>query len=390
MAFRRHALAAIGGFDPRFRAAGDDVDVCWRLQERGWTLGFSPAAVVCHHARNSIRAYWKQQRGYGRAEAVLERKWPEKYNGAGHLEWRGRLYGDAGPRAFWPRRHRIYQGVWGSGPFQRLYEEQPPTIAALTLVPEWYLVVGVLAVFCGLGLLWAPLLLTLPLLAAALALPIGQALASARACAPAGRALPLALTAFLHLTQPVMRLRGRLGHGLTPWRLRGLGGIAVPAPCTWSVWSERWLAAEDWVGAVERGLTERGAIVHRGGDYDRWDLHVRGGMLGAGRLLAAVEEHGAGRQLIRFRWRPRIRAASLVLILLCVPLAGGAVAGAWPVAAVAGLVALMATTRATVDCARATAAVRAAIARAASASAGRVPEEHAPPAAVPEVSMERI
>jgi hypothetical protein len=258
-------------------------------------------------------------------------------------------------------------------------------------MPEWYLVVGVLAVLCGLGLLWAPLLLTLPLLAAALALPTAQALASARACAPVGRALPLALTAFLHLTQPVMRLRGRLRHGLTPWRLRGLGGIAVPAPCSWSVWSERWLAAEDWVGAVERGLTDSGAIVQRGGDYDGWDLHVRGGMLGAGRLLAAVEEHGAGRQLIRFRWRPRIRAASLVLILLCVPLAGGAAAaGAWSVAAVGGLVALMATARATMDCARATAAVRAAIARAASAPEDRVPEEHAPLAAVPDVSMERI
>jgi O-antigen biosynthesis protein len=131
--------------------------------------------------------------------------------------------------------------------------------------------------------------------------------------------------------------------------------------------------------------------VQRGGDYDGWDLHVRGGMLGAGRLLAAVEEHGAGRQLIRFRWRPRIRAASLVLILLCVPLAGGAAAaGAWPVAAVGGLVALMATARATMDCARATAAVRAAIARAASAPEDRVPEEHAPLAAVPDVSMERI
>jgi O-antigen biosynthesis protein len=391
MAFRRHALAAIGGFDPRFRAAGDDVDVCWRLQERGWTLGFSPAALVWHHARNSIRAYWKQQRGYGRAEAILERKWPEKYNGAGHLEWRGRLYGDAGPRALWPRRHRIYQGVWGSGPFQRLYEEQPPTIAALTLMPEWYLVVGLLAVLCGLGLLWAPLLLTLPLLAAALALPTAQALASARACAPVGRALPLALTAFLHLTQPVMRLRGRLRHGLTPWRLRGLGGIAVPAPCSWSVWSERWLAAEDWVGAVERGLTDSGAIVQRGGVYDGWDLHVRGGMFGAGRLLAAVEEHGAGRQLIRFRWRPQIRAASLVLILLCVPLAGGAAAaGAWPAAAIGVLVALAGTATATLDCARATAAVRAAIAQAASATEDRVPEAPAPLIAAREVSMERM
>jgi hypothetical protein len=57
MAFRKDRLRAVGGFDPQFRRAGDDVDVCWRLQERGWTLGFSAAAMVWHHRRNSIRAY---------------------------------------------------------------------------------------------------------------------------------------------------------------------------------------------------------------------------------------------------------------------------------------------------------------------------------------------
>jgi O-antigen biosynthesis protein len=55
MAFRKDALVAIGGFDPQFRTAGDDVDICWRLQERGGTLGFSHGAFVWHHARNSVR-----------------------------------------------------------------------------------------------------------------------------------------------------------------------------------------------------------------------------------------------------------------------------------------------------------------------------------------------
>jgi O-antigen biosynthesis protein len=77
MAFRRSALVAVGGFDEAFRVAGDDVDLCWRLQQRGWKIGFCPAAMVWHHRRNSVRAYLKQQRGYGEAEAMLERKWPE-------------------------------------------------------------------------------------------------------------------------------------------------------------------------------------------------------------------------------------------------------------------------------------------------------------------------
>src|SRR5262245_9692196 len=58
MAFRKTCLEATGGFDARFRVAGDDVDVCWQLQQRGWTLGFSPAAMVWHHRRGSVRAYW--------------------------------------------------------------------------------------------------------------------------------------------------------------------------------------------------------------------------------------------------------------------------------------------------------------------------------------------
>jgi len=99
MAFRKDRLQAIGGFDPQFRRAGDDVDVCWRLQAKGWTLGFSAPAMVWHHRRNSIRAYLRQQIGYGDAEAMLERKWPEKYNAAGHVSWSGRLYGKGLTRA---------------------------------------------------------------------------------------------------------------------------------------------------------------------------------------------------------------------------------------------------------------------------------------------------
>src|SRR3970282_517186 len=47
-----------------------------------------------------------------------------------------------------------------------------------------------------------------------------------------------------------------------------------------------------------------GAVVICGGDFDPWDLHVRGGLLGAARGLVAVEEHGGGRQMIRLSVRP--------------------------------------------------------------------------------------
>jgi len=54
MAYRKSALLEIGWLRLNvFRVAGDDVDVCWSLQRRNWKLGFSPAAVVWHHRRNS-------------------------------------------------------------------------------------------------------------------------------------------------------------------------------------------------------------------------------------------------------------------------------------------------------------------------------------------------
>ena len=59
MAFYKWALEEIGGFDPVFRKAGDDVDVCWRLQERGFKLGFSPAGFVWHYRRSTVRADWR-------------------------------------------------------------------------------------------------------------------------------------------------------------------------------------------------------------------------------------------------------------------------------------------------------------------------------------------
>ena len=91
--YRTEALRAIGGYDTRFRTAGDDVDVGWRIQENGGTIGFSAGAMVWHHRRGTAKGYLKQQRGYGYAEALLERKWPSRFNRLGHVTWPGQLYG---------------------------------------------------------------------------------------------------------------------------------------------------------------------------------------------------------------------------------------------------------------------------------------------------------
>jgi N-acetylglucosaminyl-diphospho-decaprenol L-rhamnosyltransferase len=45
---RREAWDAVGGFDRDFFMYMEDVDLCWRLGEAGWTVAYEPAAPVVH------------------------------------------------------------------------------------------------------------------------------------------------------------------------------------------------------------------------------------------------------------------------------------------------------------------------------------------------------
>ena len=321
MAFRRSALEAVGGFDPRFRTAGDDVDLCWRLQDRGGTLGFHAGAMVWHHRRNSVRTYWKQQFGYGRAEALLEDKFPDRYNALGHYSWAGRIYGNGLTRAISVRAGRVYHGLWGSAPFQTRQEPVASLIAMLPLMPEWHFATLALALLSILGVFWPPLLAALPLLLVAIAVPILQSALSARSELFSGPrhtwGRRRALTTLMHLLQPIARLRGRLRHGLVPWRTRGAERPGSPLPRTFALWTERWRPPESRLHGIDTALRAAGAVVRRGGDYDTWDLEVRGGTLGSARLLTAVEEHGQGRQMIRGRvWPVVATGGGLGVVLL--------------------------------------------------------------------------
>src|SRR5207245_3109526 len=142
-----------------------------------------------------------------------------------------------------------------------------------------------------------------------------------------------ALTAWLYLLQPLARLSGRLLLGLAPWRRHGvpcltmarLRGNARPPPRRAALWSTRWENPDDKLQRIEAGLKAAGANVRRGGDYDRWDLDICVGTLGAARLLAAVEDTGAGAQLTRYRWWPRWSPAALAVTFVFGVLAADAV-----------------------------------------------------------------
>ena len=144
MFFRKAALTQIDGFDPQFTAAGDDVDVCWRMLDTGFTLGYCPAAFVWHFRRNTVKAYYGQQRGYGKAEAMLYLKYPERFNALGQVKWRGIIPSIA--RTF-PGGERI-RARWSDSPEMQLIEAGSLSLGCvLPLTAEWNLVALALLAF---------------------------------------------------------------------------------------------------------------------------------------------------------------------------------------------------------------------------------------------------
>ena len=357
MAFRRDALLAVEGFDERFRIAGDDVDLCWRLLENGGTLGFSPGAVVWHHRRNEVRTYLRQQLNYGRAEGMLEAKWPDKYNRLGHLRWGGRIYGQGHTRPIAWRRRRVDQGVWGSRLFQSMYATDFQTVWSVTLMPEWYLVTAALGLLTLLGGAWKPMFLVAPFFVLAVLIPLIQVVRSAGRARFSSRSSGLArlplyvLTGLLHVLQPLARLVGRTRHALTPWRRYGARGRAIPRARRLEVWSETWRSQIAWLEDLEARLQLDRLPVQRGAGLDRYDIHAAGGLLGGARLLSAVEEHGGGRQMLRIRTWPKPALSAIVAAVASMALATIAgLDGSWAACVVLGLIAFAIVLRSALEC----------------------------------------
>jgi GT2 family glycosyltransferase len=351
MAFRREALEAIGGFDPQYRKAGDDVDVCWRLVQVGFWITFAPAAFVWHHRRQTPRAYLRQQAGYGEAEALLQFKHPDKFNGRGDGKWRGVLYG-ASLRGLRLGRPIVYRGAFGTGLFQCLYQPEPAHWAMLPATLEWHLAAGLVAVA---GFLWAPAWsVAAAMLALALALAALQAYQASLARGHDGLRSRLLVAALCYL-QPLVRswrrYRTRLfGRWPPPGGVAGNGGGRRLPPGgrrEEAYWSEEGYERTELLGLFIAYLLEHrwGTTVDSG--WSDWDVEVHGHPWTQLQVYTAQEDHGGRRHLIRVRYRLRLtpfaRAAAALSLAACGALAcfhpaaavgaagllGGLLLGAW-------------------------------------------------------------
>ena len=258
MAYRKWALEAIGGFNPLYTAAGDDVDVCWNILDIGWEIGFAPAAQVRHHRRDSVRGYLKQQRGYGRAESLLMPHHRHRFNHLGQAKWAGFVYG--GPRLL-PSIFRpvVYHGYAGLAPYQPVAKPTAEVIRdwAVALAPLMFLV-------ALLGLVLAPFSYIGAGAAALSAATMGAfAVGIAMGAAPARhlqrRLRFRALVAFLHIAQPLVR---------TWARARSRIRTRPPTEFLWT--GDR----VDWVRNITRVLKSSQCGTRLSGPNASWDVET--------------------------------------------------------------------------------------------------------------------
>jgi len=300
---------------------------------------------------------------------MLERKWPARHDASGDIAWAGRIYGRGRIYGLGRRRGRIYQGVWGTAPFQSLYEPAASGWIGLMQSPAWYLLLACLGVLALLGLDWPPLRLAVLPFAFGAGSTAGQAWKSAKHAKFHGESLARwgafrlrALTAFLYVAQPLARIWGRWAHALRHprprrrWRLRDL------RPSTTSTWTGDREEGTARIAALEVALREEGAVPRRGGDFDRWDLEARVGSFGSARVLVGVEEHAHRHQLIRVRMWPTVapRIPALAVALVALEL-GAAWAGAPVATAAFGLALTVIVARMVIDTSAALGAVRRAL-----------------------------
>ena len=308
MAFYRWALLEIDGFDPIYRKAGDDVDVCWRLMQRGYRIGFSPAGFVWHYRRSTVKAYLKQQQGYGEAEALLIRKHPEYFNSVGASIWHGRIYTSA-KFGVETRKPIIYHGVFGSGFFQTLYSPPPEMALMLTTTLEYHV------------------LITVPLLVLSVPfpnlLPLGvvSALVSLATCVAAGIQAELPknkrhwwskpLVAALFFLQPIYRgyarYKSRLSLKQTPpappeaqraaFQLKEKGENLDVV----EYWADTWVDRLEFLGALLHRLDEQRWQNKTDAGWSEYDVEIYGSRWTYLQLTTVAEPYGGGRQLFRVR-----------------------------------------------------------------------------------------
>lgn len=324
LAVRRQFMESVGGFDAHYKGGGDDVNFCWKVARFGGTMGASPGAVVWHYRRPTIKAYLRQQIGYGKGEAALEPDWPERFNSLGH---------QVGPKSgpglnLAPRsqaRPRIYERSLMSNSWLPIYPA----------MPEWPMLFAVFVAVSLLGFFWTEFFVFAPIAFFGLIGWVIYALNGARRARLREPSLrSRAIVAYLYLAQPVVRLYGRLVNGMTPWRSRCRNGFVFPLPKVLRIQNRDGLSLHTCVEIFDKALRRKPLPAVRGAEALNWDWQMEGGIFAGARVLMNATEADIvlrvrpyvtraafflGALLLTVGWVAFVAQAWLVLMLLIIP-----------------------------------------------------------------------
>src|SRR5204862_3108660 len=326
MAFWRWAFENVGGFDPEYHAAGDDVDFCWRLQQAGSVIAFSPTAIVWHHRRFTLRAFRKQQEGYGEAESLLRFKHLIFFGPTGTAKWRGQIYGTT--RFTWfVNRPIIYHGIFGEGFFQSIYPAPQSEVAEYLSSIEWF----ALTIFLfGLGI-FLPGLRIVPYLM------LGGTFCVALSYMVRARIEPKfdtvharLLVMILAFAQPLVRGFSRSftwlrfnrtpanvirKHEHLPEAARSRGSLSRRV-----FWSEEGRDRHYFLGEMFRLLDEEGWRYSTDSGWSDWDIQIYGNFWWSIALQTVTEYHGGGKCLTRIRLRNRVVITMIIFNMIATSL----------------------------------------------------------------------
>jgi len=323
MAFHRWAFDKIGGFDPEYRKAGDDVDFCWRLQQEGEVIAFSPSAIVWHYRRFTLKAFRRQQEGYGEAESLLRFKHLVFFGPTGTAKWKGQVYG--APRFTWlVNQPVIYHGVFGEGLFQCIYPTPQSELAAYLSSIEWVTLTSFL------------LLLSIPFPALRIVayLMFGGTFLVALSYMIHAKLEPRfdtvrarLLVAFLALSQPLVRGWARYFTWLkfkrtpesviatkekdfTPSNIRGTSKLVL--------WNEEGKGRELLLTAVIEALENEGWSYSTDTGWKEWDVQIYASFWWGVTMRSVTEYHGGPKCLTRIGLATRMVATTFLLNFLMV------------------------------------------------------------------------
>jgi hypothetical protein len=340
------------------------VDICWRLLDAGHAIGYAPAAFVWHHRRTSLAAYLRQQKGYGRAEAMLHFKHPRRFNALGCSRWRGVIYGE-GAVGLPAARPPVFHGRFGTGAYQIIYRRNSGGYSAWAYVTllEWHALAALLLAAAALSGSVGPAVAAAGMWALALA-----AAARAAAAAPLPRGAPWWCwpIVFAHyLLQPATRAWHRYAYRLRHRRApavplvhvhhdaaaRGHNGADVVvtdrqiAACgqrtSWRSFDLYWdstqaLGRDELLEEVVAQARELDWPADFGPEWDACDASLVGDRWHDVELCTATEELGWPKRFTRVRCVLRPTRAAGLLACAGAALTGAAVIGGWwPAVAVA-------------------------------------------------------